>query len=299
MLATGVRFVAKAVLFLFTFYFIMATSLLAEDIAFRRIIGFSADGNYFAFEQSGVLNGSGEAYSDIFLIDTRKNSWVDGSPFRARGGRGPDGVRRVRHEARQKARPALREYGIREKGVVLASNPITELSALPNRVTVASHRALNALDRALVFSIDEVDVPTSRCRAYTGKPVKGLVIRVRRDNGRDEVLHEDDRIPQSRGCPTSYRIEDVVRLNKRGGGAVYVVIYSFISSGAHGEELRYIAGGWHDEQGSYADDDRDRDMYDYSGRPDYADEADDGMDNFDDRDYDRGRWRRERDFDRR
>lgn len=289
------RVAARLSVFVPTAWFIMATPLLAEDIAFRRIIGFSPDGDHFAFEQSGIRNGSGDAYAEIFLIDTHSNTWVEGSPLRAGGGGGPEGLRQVRWQAIRKARPVLRQYDIRAKGVVLASNPITEISALPNRVTVASRRSLRELDKPLVFSIEEIEVATPRCRSYTDRPVKGMIIRVRRETGEDQVLHEDRRIPASRGCPTGYRIEDIVRLTKPGGGAVYVVIYSFVSAGEHGEELRYIAGGWHDDSGDYREPDLSRDMYDYSGRPDYADErSDEDMDNYERRDYYRDRWERHR-----
>jgi predicted secreted protein len=293
MLLSGLRFAGRLFVFMLTAWFIMATPLLAEDIAFRRIIGFSPDGNYFAFEQSGFMNGSGDSYAEIFLIDTHRNTWVEGSPFRARGGGGPAGLRQVRWQVVRQARPALRQYGVRAPGVVLASNPVTEISALPNRVTVAGRRSLHGEDRPLVFSIEEIEVPTPRCRTFTSEPIKGMVIRVRRDTGQDEVLHEDERIPASRGCPTGYRIEDIVRLSKEGGGAVYVILYSFVSAGEHGEELRYIAGGWHDDSGDYRESEPERDLYDYSGRPDYAEESsDEDMDNFERRDYYRHRWER-------
>lgn len=301
MLFEGLRQATKLMVFLTTLWFIMATPLLAEDIAFRRIIGFSPDGNYFAFEQSGIENGSNDAYAEIFLIDTRSNSWVEGSPFRQRGAGGPQGLQRVRWQVRRDARASLREYRIREKGVVLASNPITEISALPNRVTVSGRRSLHGVDQPLVFSIEEIDVPTARCSTFTDRPIKGMIIRVRRDQGPDEVLHEDERIPASRGCPVAYRIEDIVRLNKDGGGAVFAVIYSFVSVGEGGEELRYIAGGWHDDSGDYSEPDHYRDLYDYSGRPDYAEEEEDdlALDKYDRPDYYHDRWERRRDFDRR
>ena len=59
----SVRRIGRFFGFFSTLWFIMATPLLAEDIAHRRIIGFSTDGNYFAFEQSGIENRSGRAYA--------------------------------------------------------------------------------------------------------------------------------------------------------------------------------------------------------------------------------------------
>jgi predicted secreted protein len=289
----NMRRIGGVFVFFSTLWFIMATPLLAEDIAHRRIIGFSPDGNYFAFEQSGIENGTGRAYAHIFLIDTRRNKWVKGSPFRA-GAEGVRKLRRARQRVRRAARDSLQRYEVRRKGVVLASNPITELSADPHKVRVYTRRTIRQLDEPLVFSIREIRIRTPRCRRLTSRPIKGMIIRVRRESGRRQVLHEDKRIPQSRGCPTSYGIEDVIRLKKRGGGAVYAVIYSFIRSGPNGEERRFIAGGWHDDGGAYDEPDHYRDLYDYYGGSEYSDQNDRDdrylnrydQDNYNDRSYD-------------
>jgi predicted secreted protein len=272
---------ARALVFFSTIWFILATPLLAEDIAHRRIIGFSPGGDYFAFEQSGIENGSGEAYAHIFIIDTHENKWVKGSPFRA-SARGPRKLQKARRRVRRQARDVLDRYRIRRKGVVLASNPITELNANPHRVAVRTRRTIRRLDAPLIFSIEEIRIPTRRCRRYTSRPIKGMIIRVRRKGGRLRILHEDSRIPRSRGCPTSYGIEDVIRLKKSGGGAVYAVIYSFIRSGPDGEERRFIAGGWHDDGGDYEEPEHYRDLYDYYGGENY--------DSPRDRDYDSGSY---------
>ncbi len=277
--------VGRLMVFLSTLWFIMATPLLAEDIAHRRIIGFSPDGTYFAFEQSGIENGSGRAYAHIFLIETGRNKWVKGSPFRATA-RGAGKLRAARRKVRRDARKTLARYRINRKGVVLASNPITELNADPHKVSVRTRRTIRELDEPLVFSIEEVRIRTPRCRRTTSKLIKGMIIRVRRKGGRRQVLHEDKRIPKSRGCPTSYGIEDVIRLKKRGGGAVYAVIYSFIRAGADGQERRFIAGGWHDDGGDYQEPEHYRDLYDYYG----------GADNSNQNDRDQGRGRSDRGY---
>ena len=55
---------------------------LAADAADRAIIGFSADGRYFAFEEFGIQDGSGFAYANIFVLDLEDDKWVEGSPVR-------------------------------------------------------------------------------------------------------------------------------------------------------------------------------------------------------------------------
>jgi len=57
-----------------------AIAAQAGDYAERRIIGFSANGKYFAFQQFGVQDGSGFPYSEIFIINTDTDTWAGGSP---------------------------------------------------------------------------------------------------------------------------------------------------------------------------------------------------------------------------
>ena len=59
-------------------------SASAGDFAELNILGFSADGAVFAFEQYGVQDGSGFPYAERFYIDTGDDSFVSGTPIRVR-----------------------------------------------------------------------------------------------------------------------------------------------------------------------------------------------------------------------
>ena len=56
----------------------------AGDAAELGILGFSADGGVFAFEEYGIQDGSGFPYSSIFIIDTAKDAFIPGTPIRVR-----------------------------------------------------------------------------------------------------------------------------------------------------------------------------------------------------------------------
>lgn len=62
----------------------VASAAQAGDAAARRIIGFSPDGTYFAFEQYGTLDAgaSNSGWSEIEIIDTRTDEFVGGQPIR-------------------------------------------------------------------------------------------------------------------------------------------------------------------------------------------------------------------------
>src|SRR4051812_27449066 len=61
---------------------IVALSLpaMAADNALINMIGFSEDGAYFAFEQYGIQDGSGFAFSEIYVVDLVNDKWLSGTP---------------------------------------------------------------------------------------------------------------------------------------------------------------------------------------------------------------------------
>lgn len=63
---------------------LFSSPVLAGDIASLQTIGFSADGRIFAFEEYGVQDGSGFPYSNIYVIDTRTDRFIAGTPIRQR-----------------------------------------------------------------------------------------------------------------------------------------------------------------------------------------------------------------------
>jgi predicted secreted protein len=51
----------------------MSTNLLAGDYAHFHFIGFSRDAKYLAFEEFGITDYEGRAYSSIYVINVRRN----------------------------------------------------------------------------------------------------------------------------------------------------------------------------------------------------------------------------------
>jgi hypothetical protein len=82
----------------------LATSQAAE-LAESAVIGYSVDGRYFAFEEFGIQDGSGFAYSNLFVIDLERDRWVPGTPVRRRGLDETERLFDVRAEAMAEAQP--------------------------------------------------------------------------------------------------------------------------------------------------------------------------------------------------
>ena len=61
----------------------LAVPALAGDRALLDIVGYSSDDRFLVFEEFGIQDGSGFAYSSIYAVDLIEDSWVVGTPERA------------------------------------------------------------------------------------------------------------------------------------------------------------------------------------------------------------------------
>ena len=125
-------------LFLLLIITFFVSPALADDYAQRRILGFSPDGHYFAFEQFGVGDPSGIAFSDIFVIDTRKNRWLKDTPLSVALEPDDDDISHPREARRLNAAKAgviLKSLAIEPNYRILASNPMNQESVDPHRVS--------------------------------------------------------------------------------------------------------------------------------------------------------------------
>lgn len=218
-----------------------ALPVYAGDFAERYILGFSPDGRYFAFEQFGRQDGSGFPYADIFLIDTHRDAWVNGSPYRVLLKDERAKIKWARREALSKAGNALRKYTISRPGRLLASNPAAELSANPHEVRVNARFAIPSVKEPWVFRLEERAIALQRCADLLGKAAKGFSLRVMPFEASARELHSDHTIPESCGCPLRYAISDVILHEPNEAPRVFVILISVYSFGFEGPDRRFIA----------------------------------------------------------
>ena len=216
----------------------------AFDFALIEIIGFSEDGNTFAFEQYGVQDGSGFPYSDIFIIDTRSDNWINNSPFRTLLHDENATLQQARKANRDSARDAL--TGIDQPGIIAASNRVDELTQNPYSLTIAP-KSFFLPDNAtrLTFQIENLDLPQSqKCLDYQlGSDFKGFrLTRTSLNSAQsNKVMHEDASIPDSRNCPLDYQPESIVIHISETGKFTAVVLVRMETLGFEGSDRRYLA----------------------------------------------------------
>lgn len=225
-----------------------ATLAAAADMAERRIYGFSADGNWFAFAEYGVRDGSGAPYANLYVIDVRHDRWAPGTPVRIdfREREGTPGL--ALRKAERKAAPLLRKYGIAGEGQVLASRAATQIGSDPRQFTFYTYHTLRTPEHRHRFRLVEIDFPDGNECRQLGADVKGFTIRYRRGGKDFGVVYADDRVPASRFCPVRYELADVIYHQPlhagdppTSGKARFVLLIRYYRPGFEGLDGRYLA----------------------------------------------------------
>jgi predicted secreted protein len=236
------RFLAPALLLLV----FQAPIAQAGDTARIQLLGFSKDGSRFAFEQYGVQDGSGFPYSEIFILDVTKDSWVKPSPFRRQDevddSQGYDEealLAAARAENRAVAQPHLRTSGIAGKGLTVGHNPHSELNSDPHRMVVNPLDMVPPADDPLELQLSEYPMTSGDCASF-GAETKGFKLTLTY-HGKTRVLNNDTKVPSSRNCPLRYRIERIVTHFPNEAPPVFAVLIQMDSHGFEGPDRRYLA----------------------------------------------------------
>ena len=215
----------------------------AGDAATLEVLGFSADGGIFAFEEFGIQDGSGFPYANRFYIETPTDSFVDGAPIRIRLDDEQATVEAARAEAKNQAQSIVHDDELNQNvGFQAGWNAVTELSADPHRMMVNPRPIIPPLDDPLEFRLEEIVLnEPQRCQDLG--PVVGFrLLRIATAPAEEtQIVHQDDGIPSSRGCPLGYRITGVQTFHPEGGEPVFAVIIAIRRFGFEGPDHRFLA----------------------------------------------------------
>jgi predicted secreted protein len=101
-----------------------AVSARAGDTAELNILGFTADGGVFAFEEFGIQDGSGIPYAHRFYIDTATDSFLPGTPIRVRIDDETASLEDARSQARSQGEAIAAQAELEaNRGLTAGSNP--------------------------------------------------------------------------------------------------------------------------------------------------------------------------------
>lgn len=217
---------------------------LAGDFANLNVLGFSSDGNIFAFEQYGVQDGSGFPYADRFYIDTNTDQFISGSPIRVRIEDETADVVQARADAASQGQSIITDAALSQNpGYLAGFNTVTEASADPHRMTVNPRPIVPPVDREVGFRLTELQFgPSADCSGIQDVSTGFKLVQLGLEVGQEaRLLHEDASVPGSRHCPTGYRIGGVHTFFPEGGEPVYAVTIAVRSFGFEGPDYNWMA----------------------------------------------------------
>lgn len=217
---------------------------VAGDFANLNVLGFSSDGNIFAFEEYGVQDGSGFPYASRFYIDTNTDQFIAGSPIRVRIEDETADVAQARADAAAQGQSIITDEILSQNSGYLAGfNTVTEASADPYRMAVNPRPVVPPVDREVEFRLTELQfAPSTDCDGIQNVTTGFKLVQLGLDVGQEaRLLHEDASVPGSRKCPDGYRIGGVHTFFPEGSDPVYAVTIAVRSFGFEGPDYNWMA----------------------------------------------------------
>ena len=216
---------------------LLSRAAFAADTASTAILGFSADGRRFAFEEYGRGDGSGWPYASIYLIDTEKNAFA-APPVHVRIESETATIGQARRQAAARAQAMLAP--IAEPGETFASQPIAQITGQPNQLRFRLGNDLPNGGDPVTVTLDEIKIAEG---PYY--PVMGFRLTLR-DRGEPRILHEDRTLPERRNTALGYRLGEAIgyrAVRGRGpiGADVLVIMVMVLRQGFEGTDVRYMA----------------------------------------------------------
>jgi predicted secreted protein len=223
---------------------LLAGPAMAGDRALADFIGFSSDGRYFAFEEFGVQDGSGFAYSSIYVLDMKMDNWVIGTPVRAQANDETTTLHEIRTQSETQAQATLEGLDIVVPAEITAligdGTPGNDGSSL--RFGAPGYAAPGDVlgDYELTLTRFTTTSGTA-CEDLFGAPPMGYELNLTTAGGSTRLLHRDETLPRSRGCPLNYRLYGVVLPQEASSVAIGVAVVSVYPGGFEGPNRRFIA----------------------------------------------------------
>lgn len=210
---------------------IFAGPAAAGDAAARRVIGFSPDGAYFAFEQYTMLYEDDASFSEYVVVDTRTDRFAPGTPVKVLI-RGDDGLdeEKARADAAAKVKPLLERLKIGEPGTHIEGKASMDLDdggiyQMDTRPLARSLAFALPDGRKATLSLARHPLRMAMCDGFGGRAMAakargyGLKLTLSIAGQPPVVMQDDKALPRSRECAQDYGIAEAW-LHKAPDGAV-------------------------------------------------------------------------------
>jgi predicted secreted protein len=221
---------------------VLTVPAMAGDRALIDYVGFSEDFRYFAFEEFGIQDGSGFAYSNIFVVDLDTDSWVIGTPVRVQAESEETSLVKVRSQAAQLAADHVDEFKLAVPVEIAAmigdGVPDADATTLAFGAPGYMPGAVSGDYRLELTTYETTAV--SPCEDWFGAKPMGYALTIT-DQGGERLIHRDAGLPRSRGCPLDYRLHSVLMPFEGATLSNAVAIISVYPGGFEGPDRRFLA----------------------------------------------------------
>jgi predicted secreted protein len=212
---------------------LLALGAHAAEAVEIKVLGFSADGRYFAFEEKGTEGAA--TYSLITPIEVEGNRTIKGAQisYSSDDRKRATAVRRANNRIMRKIKVVL-------KGVMSIST--SGLPAEPFEDASLKSLALPSswFGPESWLVLRELKLVTQRCGKTTTNPT-GFGLSLQRKAKPNLRLSQDVVVPSARGCPTHYRIAQAHALRLKDGDVVLAAIIQYVTSGSETPEEPFTA----------------------------------------------------------
>jgi predicted secreted protein len=183
----------------------------------------------------GVEEGTAApVFADLFVVDTKDDSWVRGTPVRVRAMPSEGNLQHVRSLLDDQSARLLRRLGLNRasEGVTFVPKDRSSMSLdLPGgekvQLTLSPHPGLAAPGCPVTAPIEKGSLLGFTLSAQRGNTVT--------------VLHDDRAIPRARGCSVAYRFASGF-IKPSGSDTVIAALLAYREVTAAGtQRLRYLA----------------------------------------------------------
>lgn len=219
------------------------TPAQAGDRALADVIGYSQDHRYFAFEEFGIQDGSGFAYSTIYMIDLIADRWVIGTPVHAEAEEESTTLIEIRRQVQALALPRLNDLRIHLPAEDLVSLGEGDLATDGHTVAfgLPGFSGLEPPIGRYDLTVERFDAQaTAPCKDWFEDKPQGFKLHLRVEGDSNQV-YGDGILPRSRGCPIDYRIKGVYMPSQTRDLSSAVALISVYVHGFEGPDRRFLA----------------------------------------------------------
>lgn len=220
----------------------LAAPASAGDHALIDVIGYSQDLRYLAFEEFGLQDGSGFAYSSLYVVDLVEDKWVSGTPWRDAGADEDVPLAKVRGKVAAAASEKLAALDITMPAQVVAMMGDGVLDPKPSmRFGYPAYGLPGQTEGDFTLSLETFSVSApADCDPELAGETKGFALTLN-GNGAPREIHRDKGTqPKSRGCAMNYAIYAVIFPYLGGGLENAVAIVSTYPYGWEGPNRRFL-----------------------------------------------------------